>query len=176
VANQIGVKPMEESKITIEDSDKAKNEFTHREGIDDTLQAELDKADVLILPKRNFRPEVPLCFPERTGEIFKFLETEFAKMNKSIGLAVSDDEYKEIELHDFWIYLPTMYIQSQVVLPLIINLLSNWIYDKFAKHPAVKEEPKVKFSAIIETAKGNKEIKFEGDNKSFKQLMDKIEL
>lgn len=163
-------------EIIIEDTNETKNDFICRDGIDDALQSELVKSDILILPKRNFREEVPFCFPERTGEIFGFLKTELAKTGNTIDLAVSDDEYKEIELHDFWVYLPDLYIQNQIFLPLMINLLSNWVYDKFTKNPTMKEEPKVKFSTTVATAKGNKKIKFEGNNKSFKHLMDKIKL
>lgn len=167
---------MENLGVTVEDVGVTKNDFISRDEIDATLREKLNKADVLLLPAINFREGVPFCFPERTGEIFKFLETELAKSNHTIELAVSDDEYKEIELHDWWVYLPSFLIENQVFLPMIVNLLSSWVYDKFSKTPVAKEEPKVKFSATVKTKQGYKKIIFEGDNKSFKQLADKIEL
>ena len=166
---------MEENKIVIEDSIETKKDFICRKGIEDALRGELDKADILILPKKDFREGVPFCVPECTREIFQFLKTELAKTDNSIDLAISDDEYTEIELHDVCVYLPDLYM-NVILLPLAINLLSSWIYDKFSGNPATKEEPKVKITIIVATPKGNKRIKFEGDNKSFKQLMDKVKL
>lgn len=162
--------------IKIEDIKFSKNTFICRDSIDEELQNQLRKADVLFLPKVNFRDNLPFCYPESTGEIYKFVKKELSNSNICIELAVSDDEYQEIELHDWWIYLPDLYIQNQLIFPIVINIISNWIYDRFIKGHATPQNPMVKFSAIVKNKDGNKKIDFEGDSESFSKLMDKVKL
>lgn len=162
--------------IDIEDCDFKKEDVICRSSLDEGLQNQLKKADVVFLPKVNFRDGLSFCYPEDTGKIYNFVKEKLSDTNISVELAVSDDEYHEIELHDYWIYLPDLYIQNQVFLPIIINIISNWIYDKFIKGHAAAQKPMVKFSAIVENKGSNKKIKFEGDSESFSELMDKVKL
>lgn len=162
--------------LNIENVKFSKETFICRDNIDEELQEQLKKADILFLPKVNFRDDLPFCYPETTGEIYKFMKKELAASNICTELAISDDEYQEIELHDWWIYLPDLYIQNQIIFPMVINILSNWIYDRFIKGHASPQKPMVKFSAIVKNKDGNKKINFEGDSESFSKLIDKVKL
>jgi hypothetical protein len=164
------------SKFSIEDIEGVKEKYLLRKDLKKSIQTRLSSMDVILFPFIDFRKDVSVCFPERTGEIYKYLQAELLKHETSIDMAVNDEEYEEIELHDAVITLPILFVAKQILLPLVISLLANWIYGRYKQTIPSEKEPTIKFTAIVPTSKGNKEIKFEGDAKSFAKLGDKIKL
>ena len=105
-------------------------------GIVASLQDEVElyecvrSASILIVPT-DLTPEYDgAAFPLQTREIFKHLKTGCAQ-KAVVEVAVSDEGYREFDLRFDAITFPTMFVYTHALVPLVINLLSAYISDKF---------------------------------------------
>lgn len=91
-------------------------------------QQTLTTAEILIVPWEKFRGGKDL-FPEHTTELYKFIQRgQFAS---KFAISCDSGSYLEIHLHgDLW-RLPTLFL-SYVALPLAVNILSSFLYDKIS--------------------------------------------
>lgn len=142
--------------------------------ISDDIKGDVMSANALILPNENFREGFDLLFPEYTSEFFAFI-----KSNQSDGLnvdiAISDDDYKPIEMHSEMLNLPLLIVEW-VALPLLINVISNFLSDFITKRKNARNEHKVKIKIIVEETKTKKTktIEYEGDADKFSDAMSSI--
>lgn len=93
--------------------------------------------------------------------------------NHSYKLLDSGD-ISELSLHSFDIWMPIIWVGSEVLLPLIVNMAANYIYDKMKGRE--KEDTQVDMTFIVKTKGKNKSLHYKGDAKAFKKTFDKIDL
>lgn len=129
----------------------------------------VSSADVLIVPLKDFRSELPFAFHSNTAMFARFLARNLAGQAK-IEVLADDDEYIEISLHSKEIRISTI-IVTAVVVPLLVNLLSSYIYDELKAKP----NDSVEMSLVIEDQNCRSlHIGFHGNAKEFPLFADKV--
>lgn len=136
------------------------------------------KANCLILPYKNFRSGVDYCFGEYTSEILQYLK-ENSKGDVLVDVAATDENYREIELHSFRLQIG-IFITTSILLPVVINLVSNYVYDKIKRLHRKEGEVAVHVEYISVLPDGSsKLLNYEGPadklgeiTRNIKQLME----
>jgi hypothetical protein len=126
-------------------------------------------ADVLIVPLKDFREGVPFVFHQDTAGLFHFLANSLDGQ-ATIEVVADDDEYMELALHSASHRFSTI-IVNYVLAPLVINLLSNYLYD------TVKAKPgdSVELNIVIEDHEcRSMRVGFKGEAKDFALIADKV--
>ncbi|NLE04327.1 MAG: hypothetical protein GX638_05920 [Crenarchaeota archaeon] len=159
---------MNNELVTIEEStldfDSIKQEAYYPKELDDYLS----KCDVWIVPEEIHRDGYDILFPEHTKDVKRFL---FCKGMK-IDVPCKDDDFHEIELHDASILLGSFLLTS-IVLPLFINLISSYIYDKVLSKDKDNE---VKLNLHIKSQKGKVvKIKYKGPASKMNSTLKEVE-
>ena len=85
-------------------------------------------------------------------------------------ICVNDDEYVEIALHSAS-YRISRIVVNYVIAPLVVGLLTNYIYDELKAKPS----DNVEFSLIVEDHECKSlHFAFKGEAKDFNLLADKV--
>jgi hypothetical protein len=92
------------------------------------IQNRISSSNALIIPSSKFNNQ-DTCFPQGTIDFYQYLQHN-SPAELKVGIAVIDDEYLEHADYSETIVLATIIVQS-IYLPVIINLISNYIYDKY---------------------------------------------
>lgn len=140
-------------------------------GIDlgSTHQAEIAAASILIVPERDFRDGVKYVFFQDTIKLLNFLQTELSGQ-LTVEICANDEEYLEIALHSATFRISKIFT-NVVVAPLVIGLLTNYIYDELK----AKSTDAVELSIVIEDHDCKSlEFKYKGEAKDLNQLSDKV--
>ena len=159
-----------EEKLEITDHDEDQGIFENYKIILDRQGVSIDNmvsADLLVLPAKY--DEDNYYFAQETVDFVKF-----CKQNDTNIEIVSPIDIKVRSLHSFDIWMPIIYIASSVLLPLVVNLISNFIYDKMKGRE--HEEAEVEVKIVIKNGKKEKMIQYKGDAKTFKETFDKLDL
>lgn len=135
------------------------------------LEEDLKKANLLLLPNENFRSDIGPVFPEQTMEFYQFMKN--FESNGLIGdICISDEDYTELELHADLATIAHIIVE-QVALPLAVNLVSNYLAQKFLV-PNDKEEAKIKVDITSVDGEKSEHISYEGDARKFAETLDSI--
>ena len=118
----------EKSKIQISDAPVSFNDVYHNPNMPPELLEKIMAADILILPYADFRGYQNCLFPEQTYQFYTHLMKEAEKQSLSVDLAVSDEDYKEIELHADGVNIADILIQW-VLFPIVTGMISAYLYD-----------------------------------------------
>ena len=159
--------------IKIENSDLTFESLKAKPYFPTTLQEDISKANVLLIPLENFRNGIDALFPENTDDFLQFL-----KCNESLGfipdIVISDEQYKKIEMHCDWLFLGIVLVEY-VALPIFINILSNYLYDKI-KNNKIKRDSIVEVEINVEETKTKKtkRIRYKGAADDAKKSLDDI--
>lgn len=154
--------------ITVSETTESK-QYWLQQGLGKGHEATLATADGLIVPERNFRDGVPFVFHQDTTTLYKFLSTKLAG-SISIEICANDEEYLEISLHSASFRLSGIVV-SYVVAPLLIGLLTNYIYDELKAKPT----DSVEATLIVEDHECRSfKFAFKGEAKDFGLLADKV--
>ncbi|MDF3860460.1 hypothetical protein P3W70_19055 [Achromobacter denitrificans] len=105
---------------------------------------------------------------------------DFAKWLKQerpelpISLPISSPK---ISLHGADIWLPLIYLASDVAMPIFLNLVSSYLFDKFRGN-LEQDRPKVHFSVIYQSKNDEvtKRLEFSGDNEALKELIRRFDM
>lgn len=153
--------------VRIEESSTTFDSIKNKHFYPTEFNEEIQSADIVILPSN----EKDVLFPEITTELFKFLSD-----NNSIhaSISISDDEYKKIEKHCDWIELGVFLVTS-IALPIVINLFSNFLYDKLKTLNKKDDEVTADVEIIVEEtkAKKSKKIIYKGPVNGIKDALEK---
>lgn len=128
----------------------------------------IKRANLLLLPYDRFRNEEEGLFPEETYDFYEFIRKEGLKENIIVDVAVSDDDYKEIEMHSDLMRLPVMLIQY-VGIPMLVNFISSYVYDK-VKNKKID----LQVNILIEKDGITKKVAYEGNIENFERVMETI--
>ena len=95
---------------------------------DPDLQSSLRAATVLILPTHLGPEHEGPVFPSATQDIFHRLRDGLAD-TAIVDAAIRDEEYVEYRYRSDAILLPALFIATTILLPGVVNIVSNYIYD-----------------------------------------------
>jgi hypothetical protein len=153
--------------VSVTETEESK-EFWLAQGLAPGHEADLQAADVLIVPVRDFREGVPFAFHQDTPALFRFLTSELGDLK--VEICSGDDEYVEVSLHSKSLRLSGIVV-TYVVAPLLINLLSSYLYDQ------LKAQPKdaVEVALVVEDHECKTfKFSFKGEAKDFHLLADQV--
>lgn len=159
-------------KVQIIDSDLTFEKIYEKKYIPSEYLDEIKKANLLIVPNENFRKKGDVLFPETTREFFEYIQDH---PNDEIvaDIAISDDNFQRIELHSAVIEVATI-IVNVVVLPVAINMISNYLYDLIKKYHKKPEDTSARLKIISEETKTKKTkiISYEGPVSEVKETLE----
>lgn len=137
---------------------------------------EIKKANILIIPNENiYQNENPL-FPETTEDFLDFIK-DSAEDGIVVDIAVSDDNFKYLELHSAAVIEIATIIVKMVCLPIALNLISSFIYNLISKYHRNAEDTNARFKIISEetSTKKSKIIEYNGPVSEIKELQKIVE-
>jgi len=154
----------------ISEIDESKQYWVDQEFISEKTRDALMSADVIIAPMLNFREGVEVSFHQGTLLFFNYLLENLETKSLKAVVCSPDDEYYEIALHSKEYRFSKIIINSAVA-PIIIGLLTSYIYDELK----VKPEDKLNTTIVIEfnDCKTYK-LDFDGKASDFPSTIDKI--
>ncbi len=127
------------------------------------LMDEIKEANVLLIPDYVKRGnEEGYMFPEYSQEFLEYLKDNVSD-NLRPDIAIDDEDFVQLELHSAIITVGT-FIVSKVAFPIMIGLVTNFLYDQAKKMHREKKDvsAKVNIIATEETGKKSKMISYEG--------------
>lgn len=160
--------------IEIKDCDTSYETLMLRDEFSTDTKERAKLADVLILPDFDIKEDVDRAFQPDTINFYKYAKS--TAKNYNIELFENRGEEKILSLHSFDIWLPTIYIVSNILLPFIINISSTYVSDMMKGRES--DEATVHFHLIIEDKNKNKSksLFYKGPHSSFKENFEKIDI
>ncbi|KVO99720.1 hypothetical protein WJ83_18775 [Burkholderia ubonensis] len=155
-------------RVTIEPTDQVKAYWLSL-GLGKGLEQQLESAEILLVPEESQRDGVKYFFHQDTGALYQFLQ-EKLDGQVHVELCATDDEYVEVALHSS-IHRIGAIVVTYAIAPLLVNLLSSYVYDSLHAKP----NDVVEATLIVEDHEC-KAFKFEykGEVKDFQALTDKV--
>jgi len=131
------------------------------------LEEKCRKDSLLILP-RHYEKQ-GYCFASESADFVKFCRSQNAE-----AVILSTDDIKVLDLHSFDIWMPVIYVAKEILLPLAISLVANFICSK--KKGREHEKAKVNVDIVYKKGKKEVDIHYDGDADTFKDVIDKLDL
>ena len=125
--------------------------------------------EIVALPQKYSENEY--YYAKETIEFVKYC-TQYQK-DCSVTIAEQND-IEVRSLHSFDIWLPIVWVASNVLLPFAINMVSNYISEQ--KKGREDEKAQVEVSFVVITAEGEKVLNYKGDADTFKETFEKIDI
>lgn len=156
--------------FSLSSSDYSFEKYFKNYSISNATKDKLTGTDILVLPSPY----------ENSKYYFAQESVSFVKYCRSINNDVktdilADDGKIEIRaLHSFDIWMPIIWIASDIILPVATGLVANYIYERMKGRE--KEDCTVKVSFIVSDGKKTKELHYDGDAKAFKETFEKIDI
>ncbi|OES45384.1 hypothetical protein [Domibacillus iocasae] len=156
----------ENNKLTIEETDITFDTIYSKPYFPNEYEQEIKQANLLLIPYPSFRDFDKPVFPEETQRFLDFLKEQ---QNESLkpDIVISDDEYRELELHADLVTLPLL-ILDKVVVPLVVGLITSYIYEKKRVR---KTELKLKVTMTVVDGEKSKTLSYEGDADQFENTV-----
>lgn len=160
--------------LNVTDSDVTFEKIYKKEYIPTEYLDDIKKANLLIIPNENFRDEGDVLFPETTREFLDFIR-EFPNDEIISDIAISDEDFKRIELHSAVIEVAPILVQW-VVLPIATSMIASFLYDLVKKYRRKPEDTSAKVKIITEETetKKSKMITYEGPVSGVKDALDQV--
>jgi hypothetical protein len=161
----------EKSKIQISDATVSFNDVYQNSNLPPELLEKIKTADILLLPYEDFREYQNCLFPEQTYQFYTHLTKEAEKQHLSVDIGVSDEDYKEIELHADVVNIADVLIQW-VLFPVVAGMISAYLYDLVRQR---KKKMNANIKITVEKNGKAKTVNFEGDIENFERAMKSID-
>lgn len=139
------------------------------ETISDNAHRKLETVNFLAIPAKYVDGE--FYYAQETINFIKFCRQNDPDHSFDV---LSDGDVKLRSLHSFDIWLPIIWVATEVLLPIAINVVSTFISDKLKGRE--KEEANVDVTMIVKRENEEKTIHYHGDAKTFKESFEKIDL
>ena len=139
------------------------------ESISNETQGKLESADFLIVPAEYKENE--FYFAQESISFIKFCRQYDLEHSYEL---LADNNVKIRSLHSFDIWMPVIWVASSILLPIAVNMVSSYIYDKLKGRE--KEDAKVDVTFIVKRDNEEKTLHYSGDAKTFKKSFEKIDL
>lgn len=133
-------------------------------------------AKVVLLPA-NY-PDAPHAFASDTEVFLAYCRKH---LGNDINICVTEDDFTQLEMNSAVLRIGVVLVKY-VVLPLFLNVLANFVYDKIKNKPKENETemeclapPTVSFKLIVDDENGKtKEFSYEGPADDVKKVTDEI--
>ncbi len=145
------------------------SDYYSKNSISANTQSKMETIDFLAVPTRY--EDQRYYFAQETVDFLKYCRIESPEHTFDI---LSDETAQIRSLHSFDIWMPVMWVASNVLLPLAVGLISNYIWEKLKGR---EEEPaKVDVTLLVKNGAKEKSLHYSGDAKAFKEAFEQIDL
>lgn len=156
------------NNIEIKNIDSYLEDYISKSDFDDDSINRMNAADFLILPL-SYNDEY--FFHYEATHFFKFCR----EMHPEVTIDfMAKDINRIVQFRSFDIWLPIVQVVNPVLVPVLVNIVSNYIWEQIKGRE--HEEVKVDFKVIIKNGDKSKEIHYNGDAKTFKETFGKIDV
>ena len=161
-----------DKKIEIEETDITFDSIYDKPFIPQDYIEDIKKADILIIPEENFREEGDVLFPETTREFLEYLQEQIPK-DMSVDIAISDEDFRKIELHSDLVNVATI-IVSSTAFSIACSMVASFLYDMAKKLLKRTQDLNAKVKIISEETKTKKtkSITYEGPVSGIKEALE----
>jgi hypothetical protein len=136
------------------------------------LRARIASVPVLIVPQEGFGDFKGPVFPVATAELFRFAQGK-VPAHATIEVCISDEDYKELALHESIIIVATIAIGSLVVAPVVVNIVSEYLRGRLFS-PEKEKTTTAKFKLIVSET-STKDAKHQAIEMQYEGPVDKLE-
>ena len=155
--------------IKISNSTTDFNAYFNTNSISEDTKKKFETTDFLVVPSEY--KENAFYFAQESISFVKFCRQK--NPENSIDL-LADSDIQVRSLHSFDIWMPVIWVTGSMGPPIAINLVSDYIKDKLKGRE--KEDTKVDVTFIVKRDGEEKNIRYSGDAKVFKDAFEKIDL
>lgn len=144
-----------------------KQEFVPKKYIKD-----IKAANVLLIPEFDVRGQGKPLFPEGTTDLYRYLK---AQSEIRTEICIDDSDYQQLELHSAIINIATIIVKD-FVLPIVVSLISSYLYDKLKAYNKKDDEQGANVHIIVEMEdEKSLKIDYQGNIKNFEPTMKTVE-
>lgn len=145
------------------------SDYYSKNGISANTQSKTETIEFLAVPTRY--EDHRYYFAQETVDFLKYCRI----MSPEHSFDILSDETAQVRsLHSFDIWMPVIWVASNVLLPLAVGLISNYIWEKMKGR---EEEPaKVDVTLLVKNGVKEKYLHYSGDAKTFKESFEQIDL
>ncbi len=155
--------------LKIEDIEINYDEYFALENVSLSTKEKLDKIDIIAVPKQYTKNEY--YFAQETIDFIKYCRQNDKKHTYDV---LADGDIKIRALHSFDLWLPVIWVASNILFPIAINIVSSYIWEKRKGHE--KEETQVDVTFVVKNKKKKKMIHYKGNADKFKEIFEKIDI
>lgn len=158
--------------LKISDTDITFEQIYGKDYIPAEYLDDIKKANLLIIPNESSHDEGDILFPETTREFLDFIR-ESSGGEIVADIAVSDENFQQIELHSAVIDIASIIVQF-IIFPVAANIIADFLGDLVKKYRRKPDETFAKIKIIAEETRGkkNKMITYEGPVSGIKDALD----
>lgn len=134
------------------------------------LRRTVAQAPLVLLPRESY-PNVELpFFPQGSVELLEVLRSHAEFTQADIG--VSDDGYRELVQHAGNVFLPIIWVGTQLIFPTTLNVVANYVYDRL-KYALPRSKPLVDAHFKVRRTPGTTclDIRYRGPVESFDAMV-----
>ena len=161
---------IEEIELSISDSNIKFEDIYEKNYIPQEYISDIKNANLLLIPEEDHNRYNQPVFPELTSEFWDYLKNNAPEEIIS-DIAISDEDFNKLELHSATIIVAT-FIVTSIVLPLTINLVSSYLYDKAKQMHRKEDELSAEINIIVQNGSESKQISYKGPIKGIKETLD----
>lgn len=155
--------------LEIEDIEINYDEYFALENVSSSTKEKLDKIDIIAVPKQYTKNEY--YFAQETVDFIKYCRQNDKNHTYDV---LADGDIKVRSLHSFDLWLPVIWVASKILFPMVINIVSSYIWEKIKGHE--KEETQVDVTFVVKNKKEKKMIHYKGNADKFKETFEKIDI
>lgn len=131
----------------------------------------MKSSDILLMPYKDFREGYVALFPEGTMNFWEYVKEECENKGLTADICISDESYKEIELHAEVINIADILVQL-VALPIITGVISSYLSHKLIQ--LNRKNISTNVNITVEKNGESKTVHYEGSIENFEKAMESI--
>ena len=160
---------MKNNNIVVKNASLDYSDYYSQKKISPVTQRKFVSSEFLAIPARYGKNE--FYFAQETIDFIKFCRNHSPEHSFDV---LADDDIEIRSLHSFDIWMPIIFVASNVLLPIAINIVSSYIYEKMKGRE--KEDANVDVTFYVKKEGEEKYIHYSGDAKTFRDNFEKIDL
>jgi len=157
------------NQVDIEFTQNRRSTVAEELGLSREGREVLDSALVVFLPSRGKGSHELPVFASGTRELFQYVFRN-APENIPVDVASSDNQYRELAEHADLLVLPTLFLAEPVALPVLLGVISNYLYDK-ARTLLPGRTMEVQSEVLIQSGDGMVSIKYKGPPDAYRDVV-----
>jgi len=141
--------PPSSAFLSVQPTDQGFEYWRTRPYLSETMQQQLQDANVLIVPLEDIRGVEGPVFLRGTDQLFQTLR-RLEDQDVKVDVTIDDADYKELSLYSDSLALGSL-VMTLFVVPLVVNVVSQWINNHIGAKSAGE---RVKLQLVVQSPDG----------------------